>query len=364
MGSCEMPKSQLPKPWRSTPLIESTTLSRAAGCRILLKLENIQPSGSFKSRGIGNLILSHIQQRQSSPNSTPSNLHFYSSSGGNAGLAAVTAARTLGYPCSVIVPSSTDDAMIAKLKSVGATEVVVQGNSWFFADKYLREEAIPAANKRGEEGIYVPPFDDPRIWDGASTMITEIKDQMNGEIPDGIVCSVGGGGLYSGIMQGLEKSGWKGKVQVAAVETKGAESLHAAVQAGELVTLPGITSIAKTLGAVRVCQQAFDEAWSEKGNTKSIVVSDAEACMACVRFADDERILVEPSCGASVALVYSPKTLREAFQGLMPESKVVIVVCGGSGVSLEKLAMYKSLYAGEVEMTGIEESKVSSNYTT
>ncbi|KAF3348092.1 hypothetical protein VdG2_03818 [Verticillium dahliae VDG2] len=68
-------------PWIETPLISSPELSRAAGCNILLKLENLQPSGSFKSRGVGNLVLRAVAA------SASADVHFYCSSGGNAGLA-------------------------------------------------------------------------------------------------------------------------------------------------------------------------------------------------------------------------------------------------------------------------------------
>ncbi|KAA6409206.1 MAG: L-serine ammonia-lyase [Lasallia pustulata] len=88
-----MPDPNLKRPWISTPLIESAALSKAAGYRIFLKLENLQPAGSFKSRGIGNLVL---QAAHRSPHR--SHLHFYSSSGRNAGLACTTAARSLSSP--------------------------------------------------------------------------------------------------------------------------------------------------------------------------------------------------------------------------------------------------------------------------
>ncbi|RMZ80714.1 hypothetical protein DV738_g2572, partial [Chaetothyriales sp. CBS 135597] len=341
--------------WRKTPLIESQRLSRAAGCRILLKLENLQPAGSFKSRGIGNLILSVIRSRQPSPsNDTALSLHFYSSSGGNAGMAAVTAARSTGYPCTVVVPRTTEDAMVSKLKEAGASEVIVHGDSWFYADKHLREVIIPEANARGEEGVYVPPFDDERIWDGAATMVEEIQEQIATMArdagspvpvpPKGIVCSVGGGGLFCGIVRGLDRVGWgENQVRVAALETEGADSLAVSLEKGELTTLPAITSVATSLGAVRVAEQAFTYASNSKRCT-SVVLSDAAACTACLRFADDERILVEPSCGVSLALAYDAQKLRNVFPGLKPDDTVVIVVCGGSGVSLGKLEGWKREY--------------------
>src|SRR5271168_830552 len=79
-------------PWIKTPCIASESLSAAAGCQVFAKLDLLQPSGSFKIRGVGNMIWQTVQ-RFADP-SRP--LHFYSSSRGNAGLAAATAAKRLG----------------------------------------------------------------------------------------------------------------------------------------------------------------------------------------------------------------------------------------------------------------------------
>lgn len=347
MGSASGAK-EFTLPWIQTPLIESSTLSRAAGCRIFLKLENLQPSASFKSRGIGNLILQQVAQH--SHVSPARNLHFYSSSGGNAGLACVSAARSLGYPASVVVPETTDAAFIAKIKAAGAAEVIQHGSSWKFADEYLRSEVIPKAELSGELGIYVPPFDNQDIWKGASTMIEEIQKQMpDAERPDAIVCSVGGGGLFSGIVEGLDRVGWStgdDAVRVLAMETDGAHSLQYSLKQGKLSEMDKITSIAKSLGAVQVCEDAFEKA--QRPNVRSVVLSDAEACMGCWRLADDERILVEPACGVSVALAYDGR-LKHLIKGLSQETRVVIVVCGGSGVTLEKLMEWRKTYGSMVE---------------
>ena len=352
MGSASDTKEFM-LPWVETPLIESSTLSRAAGCRIFLKLENLQPAASFKSRGIGNLILQQVAHH--SRGNPAAKLHFYSSSGGNAGLACVTAARSLGYPASVVVPETTDVAMIAKIKAAGATEVVQYGSSWKFADEHLRSEVIPKAEQRGEYGVYIPPFDHPDIWKGASTMVEEIQKQMPaGERPDAIVCSVGGGGLLAGIIQGLDTVGWsKGgnAVKVLAVETDGAHSLRYSLEQGELSEMDKITSIAKSLGALQVCQDAFEKA--QRPNVRSVVLSDAEACMGCWRLADDERILVEPACGVSVALAYDGR-LKHLIKGLTGESIVVVVVCGGSGVTLEKVLEWREAYGPTVKGTVLQ----------
>ncbi len=336
MGS--YPAATARKPWIETPLVESTALSLSANCRIFLKLELLQPAGSFKSRGIGNLILEHIKHA-AAENSAHKPLHFYSSSGGNAGLACVAAARSLGYKASVVVPMSTKLSMIAKIKAAGATDVIQHGESWYYADSYLRNHILEDVQTNGEEiGIYIPPFDDPRIWQGVSTMIPEIQSQLpDGEPPNAIILSVGGGGLFSGVILGLDKAGWS-HIPVLAMETHGADSLNQSLNAGELITLPAITSLAKSLGAIRVADQAFE--YARRRSVTSVVLEDAEAVMGVCRLADDERLLVEPACGVCVAICYEDR-LREVVKDLGPESRVVVVVCGGSDVTVEMVGKWR-----------------------
>lgn len=236
--------------------------------------------------------------------------------------------------------------MIAKIRTAGASTVIQHGDSWKEADAYLREEAMP----KDPDGVYVPPFDSPVIWDGHSTLVTEVKQQMQQNragTPDAVVCSVGGGGLFSGVMMGLEREGWQ-KVKVFAMETEGAQSLNESVRAGHLVALERVTSIAKTLGAKMVCERAFD--LSKKDTVTSVVLSDAEAAMGCWRFADDERIMVEPACGVNLAVCYDGR-LKKLLPSLGKDSKVVIVVCGGADVTLNMLTEWKKQYGWIEEQT-------------
>lgn len=282
------------------------------------------------------MLLEHLKSANSDPSATP---HFYTSSGGNAGLACVSASVALGYPSTVVVPTSTKPHMLEKIKLAGASEVIQQGATWFEADTYLREEVLT----KDAGGVYVPPFDHPAVWRGHATMISEIKAQladMNGDDSfDALVCSVGGGGLFSGLMQGLEEAG--DEVNVVAVETLGANSLNAALEAGQLIAIPGITSIATSLGAVKVAKRAFE--YAQQDNVSSVVVTDKEACVACVKFAEDERMLVEPACGATIALAYDNK-LRDILGSPDKDKKVVLVVCGGRNISLDLLAEWRELY--------------------
>jgi L-serine/L-threonine ammonia-lyase len=280
-------------------------------------------------RGIGNQILFHLRSKSKST-STP---HFYTSSGGNAGLACVAACKTLGYPATIVVPHSTKPHMIEKLRVAGASDVIQHGATWFDADSYLREDLIA----KDPGGVYLHPFDHPAVRDGNSTLVTECHEQMAEEEMDAIVCSVGGGGLFSGIAQGLQGKSTK----IITVETNGAESLYKSVQAGKLVTLDGITSIATSLGAKTVAPAAFE--YAVKENVESVVVSDEEACQACVRFAEDERMLVEPACGATLALVYENR-LGALVPDFRKDSTVVLVVCGGRAIGLDLIQEWKTAY--------------------
>lgn len=324
-------------PWVETPLRESYALSQAAGCRIFLKLETLQPSGSFKSRGIGNYILRRLEDLPVDIATIP---HIFCSSGGNAGLAAVHASRTLGLPCTVVLPTSTKPLMVAKLKAAGAYEVVQHGATWADADKYMRENLMPNA---GPSAIYTPPFDHPDIWCGNATVMHEIASQMPSSPADIIICSVGGGGLLNGIAQGLDQLSLTDQTTVVGVETAGAESMQAAILAGQLVTLPKITSQATSLGCTRVTQQTLD--YAQRMNVKSVVLPDAEAAMGCWRLADDERIMVELACGVNVALCYDGRLERALGRKVRPDEKVVIVLCGGSNVTVDMLAEWRSEYA-------------------
>ncbi|KAL2794418.1 tryptophan synthase beta subunit-like PLP-dependent enzyme [Aspergillus keveii] len=339
------------KPWIETPLIESTTLSKTAGCRVFLKLELLQPSGSFKSRGIGNLIRNALQD----PANAGKQLHFYSSSGGNAGLAAVYAARDLNCPCSVIVPHSTKPMMIQKLRDAGAIDVIQHGDSWFEADTYLRKTFIENQDDgAATRSVYVPPFDHPDIWQGAATMVDEIERQMptreGGAFPaDVVVCSVGGGGLFNGVVEGLgrhmqsRKHG--GKVRVLAVETKGADSLALAVNEGNLKSLPAITSLATSLGALQVAPQTLKNAQSPPTGVEvsSVVGSDAEAARGSIRLADAMRLQAELACGISVEVGSSAARLKEFVPELTFETRVVIIICGGSNITAEMLSDYHKI---------------------
>lgn len=259
--------------------------------------------------------------------------HFYCASGGNAGLACVTAAHSLGCPATVVVPMSTKPLMIAKIRTAGAAEVIQHGESWREADSFLKDTLM-----EGRKGsVYVPPFDHEDVWSGNASTVDELVEK-----PDAIICSVGGGGLFSGIQLGLEHRRWT-DVKVLALETIGADSLNKSLRAGQLETLEKVTSIATSLGAKRVAPKAFE--LGERPNVTSAVLSDAEAAMGCWRLADDERMIVEPACGINVAVCYDGR-LKKLLPSLTQDSKVVVLLCGGSNITLETLMDYRRAYGG------------------
>lgn len=413
----------LKTPWIETPLVESASLSRAAGCRIFLKLENVQPSGSFKSRAMGNQILSNLQN----PDNFGRPVHFYASSGGNAGLAAVCAARSLGYPCTVTLPVTTKPLMVESLWTAGAANVVQHGETIAAAGKYM-QEILMKGNDDGEGEdvvkIALHPFDNEPIWQGNSTIVDELATQLpaataheqsetyrNKPIPlDAIVCSVGGGGLLNGLIMGIERERQKlpkhhqattdlnnkeNQIHLVAIETQGTDSLAQAMAQKSHISLNRITSQATSLACVRVSEKTFNYALSPPSGlaVHSAVLSDADAARGSLRLVDDERLLVELACGVCVEAAVgdagraraisssSPGTtatptssaskkrkrnpfsrdegygddrssnesdpedtppssslqskLKQLVPDLNPDSRVVIIVCGGSNVSVD-----------------------------
>ncbi|CAE7213038.1 Sds, partial [Symbiodinium natans] len=301
-------------PHIQTPLIYSEAFSKRLGAEVFLKLDLLQPSGSFKLRGIGETVLEAKRNGASC---------IVSSSGGNAGLAAAFAARACGLPCTVVLPSSTPALIRDRLAGYGA-EVLVHGSVWDEADQHARKVV------EEQRGAYVHPFDQESTWRGHSTIVQELQSQLPAP-PDAIVTCVGGGGLLMGILQGVEAAGWS-DTRVVACETQGASCLAQSLAKDELVTLPAITSVAKSLGALRPSEAVFERCRQlPRARFASKVFSDAQALAACVRLADEHRLVVEPACGAALAAV------TERCESLKGLQKVVVEICGGAVVDAAQL---------------------------
>lgn len=172
--------------------------------------------------------------------------------------------------------------------------MTVSGEHWREAHEMaeLHKDSTPRS-------VLFHPFDDPTLWKAYADIIRESVE--DGVVPDLVVCSVGGGGLLSGLAQGLAAEGLS-HVPILAVETEGADSLHQSRLTGTHVTLKGIRSKAKSLGAPKVCSNAWQ--LLQDAAVTTMAVSDMDAELACYRFLEDYRIKVELACGA--ALVRRP----------------------------------------------------------
>jgi L-serine/L-threonine ammonia-lyase len=292
-----------------TPLLASSALSVQDGRTVWLKMEALQPPGSFKIRGIGLACERYVARGAQ---------RFICSSGGNAGIAAAYAGRRLQVPVLVVVPETSSARARELIRREGA-DVIVHGASF-------QEANAHALALVGPHDAFIHPFDDPLLWEGHATMIDEVAQA--GVVPDVVVLSVGGGGLLCGVLEGLARNGW-GALPVIAVETHGADSLAQALAAGSRVQLAAIDSIATSLGARQVSAQAF--ALAQARPVTSVAVSDQEAVQACLRFMDDQRVVVEPACGASLALLYGAAPALAGF------NNVLVIVCGGVTATVAQL---------------------------
>ena len=288
-------------------------------------------------------MLRRVQERLSEKTT---DLHFYAVSGGNAGIACVHAARTLGYPATVVVPTTAKPAIVSTLLRLGATQVLQHGATITEADEYLKHDILGGAAAAGRDPramIYVPPFDHPDVWDGNATAMKEIGRQLPDDgKPDVVVCSVGGGGLLNGVMRYLDGRGWGDDVDVVAMETEGADSLRAALAAGELVTLPSITSLAKSLGVARVSAKTLE--YARRPRVRNVVLPDSEAARGSLMFARTERMMVELTVGVSVAACCNGRLASILGRPVESSEKVVIIVCGGNDISVDTLASWAGEY--------------------
>jgi L-serine/L-threonine ammonia-lyase len=287
-----------------TPILFSQHLKNTIGKSVYFKMEALQPTGSFKIRGIGRLCQHYAMAGKK---------QFVASSGGNAGIAVAYAGQQLDIPTTVFIPSTTHEIYIKEIKLYGAN-VVVAGDVW--------DEAHQAASSFAVEhdAAYIPPFDHPLLWAGHASMLYEVAE--TGFCPDVIIAAVGGGGLACGLLEGMHQQSWT-DVPLIAVETAGADSFSQSIKANQLMTLPKITSKATSLGAKRITPALW--AWREKHKIESVVVTDEAAEAGARAFAQDKRILVELSAGAALSIVYDNHPIIEPYESIL------VIVCGGVG---------------------------------
>lgn len=296
---------------RKTPLVPSRTLSKRFRTNMYLKLEVFQRTGVFKVRGAFNKILSLLERQSLSG--------VVAVSSGNHGQAVAYAARKLGLKALILMPEITPSNYLKAIRDYGA-EVITTSSL---------EEAFGRVSGYERKGwSFVHPFDDPLVIAGQGTLGLEILKAIP-HLTD-VILSVGGGGLAAGV--GVAVKSRKPEVRIWGVETEGADSMAQALQAGRVVDLAKITSIAHTLGAPAVSKRTL--ALAQQHLESVTVVPDREAVRALCYLLERMKVLTEPASSCTLA---AAERLREHF---LSHHYVVLVLCGGN-IAVSDLLEYE-----------------------
>jgi threonine dehydratase len=259
------------------------------GRPVVLKLEQLQLTGSFKVRGALNALLG----------ADPRPERVVTASGGNHGLAVATAAALLDIPATVYTPESVPAAKARRIEATGA-KLIRHGAT--YAESAEAAMAVP-------EAFYLPAYDHPLVVAGQGTCAAEAV----ADVPaiDTLVVAVGGGGLGAGTVLG------SGGRHVVAVEPRGCQAFHDALEAGHPVDSP-VDSIAKSaLGATRVGEVPF----AILRAATSVLVSDQQILAARDRLWEEFRLAVEPAGAVPFAAWLA---------GLVPGDLPCLILCGAN----------------------------------
>jgi threonine dehydratase len=277
----------------------------AAG-EIYVKLENLQPIGSFKLRGAGNAIALAPPEKLAAGVST--------ASAGNMAQGVAWTARRLGIPCSVVVPDHAPEAKLEAIARLGARIQKVPFDHWW---DILLGRADP-----GVPGLFVHPVSDPAVIAGNGTIGLEILEDLPDV--DAAVVPYGGGGLSCGIAAAF--AAVRPSARVFAAEVRTAAPLAASLAAGRPVEIDYRASFVDGIGAGSLLPEMWPLASSRLAG--SIVVSLEEIAAALRRLALRNRVIAEGAGAASVAA---------ALTGKAGGGKIVAVVSGGN-IDAAKLA--------------------------
>src|SRR5438094_3696230 len=284
---------------RRTPLIEVDGADFGlAGISIVLKLELLQHSGSFKARGAMANLLTRVVP--------PAGV--VAASGGNHGAAVAFAAMTLKVPAKIFVPTVSSPAKIARIQSFGA-DLVVGGDR--YADALAASEAWAARSG----ALQVHAFDQIETLLGQGSVGLELESQTPDL--DTVLVAVGGGGLIGGIA-----AWYRGAARVVAVEPEGAPTLHDAMRAGRPVDAPAGSIAADSRAPRRVGELMFPIAreWVDR----VVLVTDDAIRAAQQTMWDALRIVAEPGGAAAFAALHSGAYAPRAGE------RIGIVVSGGN----------------------------------
>src|SRR5262249_45870545 len=264
-----------------------------------LKLENLQPIGSFKLRGALNAI------KRIPPDELGDGV--VTASAGNMGQGVAWAARELGVPCTVVVPESAAETKLAAIERLSGTVVKVPYERWW---KAIETSATPDA-----AGRFVHPVEEEDVMAGNGTIGIEILEDLPD--PDTILVPFGGGGLSVGIASAVRAL--NPETRVFAVEPEPAAPLTASLAAGEPQEVEGTLSFVDGSGAPRLLAEMLPVARGALGGGVAVPIDDAAAA---VRLLVNRARIVAEGAGALA--------LAAALTGRGGAGKVVCVVSGGN----------------------------------
>jgi threonine dehydratase len=287
-----------------TPLVRLNVESAPA--EIYLKLENLQPIGSFKIRGAANAI-AHLSPRQLERG-------VVTASAGNMAQGVAWCARSLGIPCTVIAPDTAPDAKVQAIERLGGRVIKVPFAEWWRA---FEERAFPSV-----DGTFIHAFDDPHVMAGNGTIALEILEDL--EDPDAIVIPWGGGGLTCGIASAMRELRPRCRIFAAEVET--AAPLAASLAAGVPTEVNYQPSWVDGIGAKAVFPQMFERA---RQLIDGSLVADLNSVAEALRLLITRNRIVAEGAGACPVAC--------ALAGKAGLGKIVCIVSGGN-IDAAKLA--------------------------
>jgi threonine dehydratase len=291
---------------RRTPVLELAgeeleLIGSGASCRILAKLDLLQPTGSFKVRGATALL---TDPKLRGP---LRDAGVIAASGGNFGLAVAWAARRLDLRATIVVPSSSPRAKLDPIVELGAELVVVDG---VYADAAAHAEQLQTTTG----AVPAHPYDQAQVVAGQGTCARELAVQA-GPL-DTVLVACGGGGLLAGTIAAVDDD-----VEVVAVETEGTATLRAALAAGEPVDVEVAGIAASSLGARRIGAHA----WAARARVAaSLTVTDAEVADAQARLWHVARLLAEPGGAVALAALLSGRYVP------VDGERVGVILCGAN----------------------------------
>src|SRR5215213_2082355 len=223
-----------------TPLVRLNLLDAPA--EIYLKLENLQPIGSFKIRGAANAIARLSPERLESG--------VVTASAGNMAQGVAWCARELGIPCTVIAPSSAPDTKVLAIERLGGRVIKVSFDEWW--------RAFEQRSFAGVEGTFIHAFDDPQVMAGNGTIGLEILEDLPDV--DAVVIPWGGGGLTCGIAAALRAL--RPVCRIYAAEVATGAPLAAALAAGTPQVIEYTPSFVDGIGSKTVFANMLERARS------------------------------------------------------------------------------------------------------